>query len=60
MKKVYKKIQWKDSGEKELVVFGVGEFAEGINDQEDSEVFFWVKSKNELRKGNDLGDFVII
>ena len=60
IKKVDKKIQWKDSGEKELVTFGIGEFTEGVNDQEDDEIFFWVESIDELKKGNDLGDFIII
>lgn len=53
-------IKWKDSGEIETKIFGLGEYVEGVNDALDAQIFFWVESIEELYKGADFGDFVII
>lgn len=53
-------IQWKDSDEIEVQTFGIGQYVEGQNDEEDEEIFFYVDSIDELFPGADFGDFKII
>lgn len=52
---IEKTIKWKDTNEEEIVIFGIGQF----NDAMDDQVFFWVQDLDEL--GTDLSpDFEVI
>lgn len=52
-------IQWKDTGDKETVYFGI----EPVIDEIDDQVFFWIESMEEieeLKEENNGQDFIII
>jgi hypothetical protein len=57
---VSRQIRWHYSGKKEWKPFGVGQYIEGINDEEDEDVFYWVGSEDEIEVDCDLGDFKIV
>ena len=46
---IQKTIRWKDNGQEQTVLFGVGEF----NDTMDDQVFFWVQDIEELNSLNE-------
>ena len=49
-------IRWKDSGEEETVVFGIGEF----NPVYDDYVFFWIDTVEDLDSKELSPDFEIV
>jgi hypothetical protein len=60
MRTIEKDVKFHDSDEIETQTFGIGEYIEGVNDEEDEDIFFWVDSMDKLYSGADFGDFVII